>query len=126
MKPLLSDLPAVPKDEDGPVFREPWEAQAFGMAVALSERGVFTWKEWTQYLASEIAAAGARGEVDDGSRYYYYWLAALEKIVADKSVVRTDELLTRKDEWDRAARATPHGQPIVLGNDLPARPNSDE
>lgn len=104
----------APTDDQEPVFREPWEAQAFGMAVALSDRGVFTWKEWTQHLADEIAAARARGEVDDGSRYYHYWLAALEKIVAEKSLVGTDELLTRKREWDRAARATPHGQPIVL------------
>jgi nitrile hydratase accessory protein len=104
----------TPRDDQAPVFREPWEAQAFGMAVALSDRGVFTWKEWTQYLADEIGAARVCGEVDDGSRYYHYWLAALEKIVVDKSLIRTDELLTRKDEWDRAARATPHGQPIVV------------
>jgi nitrile hydratase accessory protein len=106
--------PAIPKDHAGPVFREPWEAQAFGMAVALSERGLFTWKEWARYLADEIAAARARGEADDGSRYYHHWLAALERIVADKGLVAKDELLTRRDEWDRAARATPHGQPIVL------------
>jgi len=116
--PDLTQLPAIPKDDAGPVFREPWEAQAFAMAVALSERGMFTWKEWASYLADEIAAARARGEVDDGSRYYHYWLAALEKLVADKGLVETDELLTRKDAWDHAARATPHGQPIVL----PRRP----
>jgi nitrile hydratase accessory protein len=116
--PDLSQLPAVPKDDAGPVFREPWEAQAFAMAVALSERGMFTWKEWASYLADEIAAARARGEVDDGSRYYHYWLAALERVVADKGLVAARELLTRRDEWDHAARATPHGQPIVL----PRRP----
>jgi len=112
--PNLEALPAIPKDAQGPVFRAPWEAQAFGMAVALHARGCFTWKEWAARLADEIAAAKARGEVDDGSRYYDYWLAALEKLVAEKRLVLTDELLTRKDEWDRAARATPHGQPIVL------------
>ncbi|OLA97665.1 MAG: nitrile hydratase accessory protein [Candidatus Rokubacteria bacterium 13_2_20CM_69_15_2] len=112
--PDLSALPQVPRDEEGPVFREPWEAQAFGMAVALHARDLFTWKEWATYLADEIAAARARGEVDDGSRYYHYWLAALEKIVAAKGLVGADELVTRKDEWDHAARATPHGQPIVL------------
>ena len=112
--PDLEALPAIPKDAQGPVFRAPWEAQAFGMAVALHARGCFTWKEWASRLADEIAAAKARGEVDDGSRYYDYWLAALEKLVAEKRLVLTDELLTRKDEWDRAARATPHGQPIVL------------
>ena len=116
--PDLSQLPAIPKDDAGPVFREPWEAQAFGMAVILSERGVFTWKEWAAYLADEIAAARARGEADDGSRYYHYWLAALERLVTDKGLVAREELLTRKDAWDQAARATPHGQPIVL----PRRP----
>jgi nitrile hydratase accessory protein len=112
--PDLSALPAIPKDDAGPVFRAPWEAQAFGMAVALHARGCFTWAEWAARLADEIAAALARGEVDDGSRYYYCWLAALEKLVAEKGLVRTRELLARQGEWDRAARATPHGQPIVL------------
>lgn len=112
--PDLSALPAIPKDDAGPVFGAPWEAQAFGMAVALHARGCFAWTEWAARLAGEIAGAQARGEVDDGSRYYYYWLAALEKLVAEKGLVLTQELRTRKDEWDRAARATPHGKPIVL------------
>jgi nitrile hydratase accessory protein len=110
----LDALPAIPRDADGPVFRAPWEAQAFAMAVLLHERGHFTWKEWAARLAQEIAAAQAHGEQDDGSRYYYAWLAALEKVVAEKQLVAADELATRKDEWDRAARETPHGQPIVL------------
>ena len=110
----LEGLPAIPRDADGPVFRAPWEAQAFGIAVTLHERGSFTWREWTDALAAEIAAARARGEPDDGSGYYLYWLSALEKLVASKGLVLRDELLRRKDEWDRAARATPHGQPIEL------------
>ena len=110
----LASVPGIPRDTEGPVFREPWEAQAFAMAVTLHERGVFTWKEWTEHLAAEIAAARERGEHDDGSRYYHYWLAALEKLVADRGVVLPAELSLRKDEWDRAARATPHGQPIEL------------
>ena len=32
-------VPGVPRDADGPVFREPWEAQAFAMTLALHERG---------------------------------------------------------------------------------------
>ena len=112
--PDLSELPRIPRDAGGPVFGAPWEAQAFGMAVALHARGCFTWKEWAARLAAEIAAARTRGETDDGSRYYHYWLAALEKLVAEKGLVPGDELLTRKDAWDRVARATPHGQPIVL------------
>ena len=112
--PDLSALPAIPRDDDGPVFRAPWEAQAFGMAVALHERGCFAWKEFVRYLTDEIGAAKARGESDDGSRYYEYWLTALEKLVAAKGLVLTPELLARKDEWDEAARTTPHGKPIVL------------
>jgi nitrile hydratase accessory protein len=110
----LDALPTIPRDADGPVFRAPWEAQAFAMAVTLHERGHFTWKEWAARLADEIAAAKARGEDDDGSRYYYFWLAALEKLVAEKRLIAADELAVRKDEWDRAARDTPHGQPIEL------------
>jgi len=110
----LDALPAIPRDAQGPVFGAPWEAQAFAMAVMLHERGHFTWKEWAARLADEIAAARDRGEADDGSRYYYFWLSALEKLVADKRLVLADELAARKDEWDRAARATPHGQPIEL------------
>ena len=110
----LDALPRIPRDAEGPVFRAPWEAQAFAMAVRLHERGHFTWKEWAARLADEIAAARDRGEADDGSRYYYFWLSALEKLVADKRLVMADELAARKDEWDRAARETPHGQPIEL------------
>ena len=109
--PDLSALPAIPRDDEGPVFRAPWEAQAFAMAVMLHERGHFSWKEWAARLADEIAAAR---EGDDGRRYYHHWLAALEKLVADKRIVLADELRTRRDAWDQAARATPHGQPIVL------------
>lgn len=112
--PDLAPFPSVPRDEDGPVFREPWEAQAFGMTVLLHERGHFTWREWTDRLTAEITAAEARGEEDDGSRYYFYWLAALEKLVAQKRLVLADEMATRKREWDEAARSTPHGQPIEL------------
>ncbi len=116
-RPDLDALPRIPRDAEGPVFRAPWEAQAFALAVTLHERGHFTWKEWAERLAAEIAAAAARGEPDDGTRYYERWLAALEKLVAEKGLVGLGELAVRKDEWDRAARATPHGQPIELGRD---------
>jgi len=111
--PDLATLPAIPRDDDGPVFRAPWEAQAFAMAVLLHERGAFTWPEWSARLADEIAAATARGE-DDGRRYYRHWLTALEKLVAEKGLVLEDELQARHEEWVEAARVTPHGKPIVL------------
>jgi nitrile hydratase accessory protein len=104
----------IPRDAEGPVFRAPWEAQAFAMAVRLHEAGHFTWKEWAERLAAEIADAKQRGEHDDGSRYYHYWLAALEKVVDAKGLVAHDEIDRRADEWAEAARQTPHGKPIVL------------
>ena len=107
-------LPPLPHDEDGPIFAEPWQAQAFALAVQLSDRGYFTWKEWASALADEIKAASGRGEVDDGSRYYHYWLAALERLVAEKGLTEPSALLTRKDEWAEAYRHTPHGKPVEL------------
>src|SRR5688500_1792001 len=110
----LTALPALPRDGGGPVFNAPWEAQAFAMAVTLSRRGVYTWSEWADALAAELAAASARGEPDDGSRYYEHWLAALEKLVAAKQVVSGEGLERRAVAWDAAARDTPHGKPIEL------------
>ena len=112
--PDLGALPALPCDADGPVFKAPWEAQAFAMTLTLHQQGHFTWREWAGRLGAEIAAAKERGEADDGSRYYEYWLAALEKIVAEKGLLQTAELARRRVEWDVAARETPHGRPIEL------------
>ena len=112
--PPLGDLEAIPRDGDGPVFRAPWEAQAFAMAVMLHDRGHFTWPEWSARLAAEIAAANSRGEADDGTRYYRHWLATLERLVADLGIVHAGDLRARFDAWETAARSTPHGQPIVL------------
>ena len=112
----LAALPALPRDDGGPVFKSPWEAQAFAMAVTLHTRGAFTWPEWAAALAAELAAAVARGEPDDGTHYYEHWLAALEKLVAEKHLVAEDELQRRVAAWDAAAQATPHGKPIELSS----------
>lgn len=108
-------LPSLPRDEGGPVFAEPWEAQAFAMAVRLSAQGHFTWKEWAAALATELKAAADRGQPDDGSRYYHHWLAALEKLVTEKGLSNSAELLDRKEAWADAYRHTPHGKPVELG-----------
>ena len=110
-KELTGMLPEIRRDSDGPVFAEPWQAQAFAMAVTLHEEGVFTWPEWAEFLGREIAAAGNRPDRGD---YYDHWLAALEKIVEAKGVMTRGERLSRKQVWDATARATPHGQPIEL------------
>ena len=113
--PDLSVLPGIPREESGPLFREPWEAQAFAMAVHLRDRGLFTWREWAETLGAEIKAAMAAGDADLGDTYYLHWLAALEKLVVAKGAASAPGLSKTKDAWDRAARATPHGKPIVLG-----------
>ncbi len=108
------DLPSLPRDEDGPVFAEPWQAQAFALAVKLSEQGHFTWKEWAEVLAAELKAAEDRGEPDDGTRYYEHWLAALELLTAQKGLANRAAMRQRKEAWAEAYRNTPHGQPVVL------------
>jgi nitrile hydratase accessory protein len=112
--PDLSQLPSLPRDEGGPVFAEPWQAQAFAMAVRLSAQGHFSWKEWAAALAEELEAAAERGEPDDGSRYYEHWLAALERLAIEKRLTDSRELLARKEEWADAYRHTPHGKPVEL------------
>jgi nitrile hydratase accessory protein len=108
------NLPRLPRDEDGPVFAEPWQAQAFALAVRLSEQGHFTWKEWAAALAEELKGAADRGEPDDGSRYYEHWLAALERLVAAKGLSDAVAMQERKEAWAEAYRHTPHGKPVAL------------
>ncbi len=109
-----AEVAGIPVDAEGPVFREPWEAQAFAMTLALHERGVFTWKEWAETLAGEIKRAQAAGDRDRGETYYRHWLAALERVIAEKGVTSREALARYRDAWERATERTPHGQPIEL------------
>jgi nitrile hydratase accessory protein len=107
-------LPQIPQGSEGPVFREPWEAQAFALALSLHERGVFSWKEWAATLGAEIKKAQAAGDADRGDTYYRHWLAALERLVAAKGLTDAQTLARTKEAWRRATARTPHGTPIVL------------
>jgi nitrile hydratase accessory protein len=109
-----SAVPSIPCDAEGPVFREPWEAQAFAMALALHERGIFSWSEWADTLSGEIKRAQAAGDPDTGETYYRHWLAALERLIAAKGVTTSETLHRYRDAWDHAADRTPHGAPIEL------------
>ncbi len=110
----MPDLPDQPGDGDGPVFAEPWEAQAFALTLKLYEAGHFTWSEWAQTLGAEIEAARSRGDPDLGDTYYQHWLTALERLVAEKGLVGGGNLGVRKAAWKRAFRHTPHGKPVTL------------
>ncbi len=107
-------LPDRPGDGDGPVFAEPWEAQAFALTLKLHEAGHFTWSAWAATLGAEIEAARSRGDPDLGDTYYHHWLAALERLATEKGLVRGGDLGARKAAWKRAFLNTPHGKPILL------------
>ena len=104
----------IPRDAEGPVFEEPWQAQAFAMTVKLNEQGRFTWSEWAEIFGAEIEAATLAGEGRGNEGYYLCWLAALEKIVARKDLLTTEQLAERKEEWRQASEQTEHGKPILL------------
>jgi nitrile hydratase accessory protein len=107
-------IPGIPRDANGPVFREPWEAQAFAMTLALHACGLFSWNEWAAALADEIKRAQADGDPDTGETYYRHWLATLEKLIAAKGVATSETLHQYREAWDHAADRTPHGMPIEL------------
>ena len=109
-----SVLNDIPRHDDGRVFREPWEAQAFAIALSLHERGLFTWNEWAATLADEIKRAQASGDPDTGETYYRHWLATLERLIAAKGVASLEIQHRYRDAWDHAADRTPHGSPIEL------------
>jgi nitrile hydratase accessory protein len=111
---LTAVVPDLPRDEAGPTFREPWEAQAFAITLQLYRRGVFSWPEWAATLGEEIKRAQAAGDPDTGASYYHHWLAALERLVAAKGITDTATLQRYHDAWNHAADRTPHGSPIEL------------
>ena len=110
-------MPGVPRDKQDPVFREPWEAQAFAMALALQQRGLFTWSEWAEALGDEIKRAQRAGDPDTGATYYRHWLATLERLVAKKGIASEKTLGRYREAWEHAADRTPHGTPIELSPD---------
>jgi nitrile hydratase accessory protein len=113
----IEAVPSIPQGADGPVFGEPWEAQSFAITLAMHEQGLFTWSEWTQALAREIKRAQEMGDPDTGETYYQHWVAALERVVADKNVTDRATLERYHRAWRCAANRTPHGEPIVLDPD---------
>lgn len=98
----------LPPGMDEPVFAEPWQASAFAMTVALHERGLFDWSAWAVMLGEEVKS---------GDAYHHCWLRALERMLATKAAASQDEIEQLTAAWVRAARATPHGRPILLEND---------
>lgn len=113
-KAILNRPDAGRYPEEPGAFAEPWQAQVFALVVALHERGLFSWAEWAQILSRHV---GGDGVLADGSDYYAHWLAALQDLLMARGVAGADEIAGLTEAWQRAARATPHGQPILLEND---------
>ena len=111
---LVTDLilPVLEKDHEGPVFKEPWQAQAFAMAVTLSEAGLFSWQEWSSELGASIQSRQKKGIPDDGETYYLHWLEILEKMLSRKNLIEHADVLQRISEWKEAYLKKTHGQPV--------------
>ena len=107
-------VPGIPRDENGPVFRAPWEAHAFAMVLTLHEKDLFAWREWSAMLGEEIKKAQAAGDPDTGETYYHHWLATLERMVAEKGATSAQALAQHYQAWERAMHRTAHGKPIEL------------
>ena len=122
----IDGLPDLPRDQEGPVFNEPWDAEAFALAVRLSEAGYFTWSEWSALLGTEIKAAQAKGDPDLGQTYYRHWLNALERICMTKGLVQRADMRRRKGEWRQAYLNTPHGQAVELHPAFPGRESGSD
>ncbi|MFD2206260.1 nitrile hydratase accessory protein [Kiloniella antarctica] len=111
---FCKNIPNLPSDKEGPVFAEPWQAQAFALAVRLCDEGHFTWAEWVETFSKQVKQAQAEGDPDLGDTYYNHWLNVLEKMVIDKSVVSSSDMKIRKEAWRQAYLRTPHGHPVEL------------
>lgn len=105
---------ADPSGDPPPVFAEPWQAQAFALVLSLQVGGHFTRPDWAEALGAVLREAADRGERDDGSRYYEYWVTALERLAAARQLVDAAALAERKHAWEQAYLTTPHGQPVEL------------
>lgn len=115
-KPPMPPMPTTP-GPTGPAFSAPWQAQAFAMTLALHERGLFSWAEWTETLAEAIRSTKPPSDADAGDIYYRQWLDALETLVVRKGLAHHEQLHALEHAWERAAARTPHGRPIELSDD---------
>ena len=87
---------ALPRENGELVFQAPWEARAFGLAVALNEQDLYEWREFSSQLASEIADAEQNNNPSD---YYARWVASLEELLIDRGLISREQLDVRTAEY---------------------------
>lgn len=118
--PAAMDMPAgIPRDAEGPVFNAPWEALAFGLALQLHQKGLFTWTEWAETLAATIREAQAAGDPDLGDTYYLHWVRALERLVIGRGLADEQGLAELAAAIAEDAR---HHRELQLGAARPRQP----
>ncbi len=92
---------ALPRKNGELVFEEAWQGRLFGLTVAMSHGARFEWRDFQRELIAEIAHAERHR---DGSTYYERWLAALERLLTAKGLVRRNEFERRLAEFDSGER----------------------
>ena len=97
---------ALPRQNGELIFQTPWEARAFGIAVALNENGTYIWRDFSQGLAAETAAAESQGTA---SSYYERWLETLEKLIVAKGLLSPQQIEKRTAEYVSGAHDDQHG-----------------
>lgn len=100
---------APPRDNGELVFAAPWESQAFGLALALTESGQIDWEDFRQHLIGEISAWESSSASSAEWSYYRRWLTALERLAEQRGLVGADDLKARAEAL--AARPPDHGPP---------------
>lgn len=103
-------------DRTGPVFDEPWQAQAFSVLVALRQEGCFEWKDWVDVFSQTIKAFPAEPGETANAAYFRQWAYALERMLVGRGLLTASEIAGREQQWRQAYLNTPHGEPVHLIN----------
>ena len=112
--PEVLEIQPLARRDGQPAFDEAWQAELLALAHALSDKGVFSPREWSEALGEELRKAERRGEPDHQHTYYRAALAALERLVERDARITLGELSDRTAQWRRAYLNTPHGRPVEL------------
>jgi len=113
-QPEKDGLAPLARLDNDPVFDEPWQAQALGLAFSLAERGMFSPAQWSQTLGAEHRKLLGEGSADTPQTYYEAVVQALEQLIRENGSFSSEIIEDRVQTWRRAYLNTPHGNPVKL------------